>query len=1133
LTTLDDAIAAFGTAAKATLNNPAITGEPEDQLRTPLVTLVKAIAGLTGLAAHNTELVGETKLSDLMIRPDFAVTRKGALIGFIEVKAPGKGADPAKFPAKSHDRAQWEKLKALPNLIYTDGNAFSLWRDGKRIGDIVYLRGDIRSAGKALKAPAELLTLFATFYQWDPIPPRNPRQLAEITARLCRLLRDEVVEQLDRKAPGLTSLKDDWRNLLFPHATDAEFADGYAQAVTFGLLMAKARKISLKDGIDDAARELRKSNTLIGSALRLLTEEMDDQHTLDTSLKTLTAVLEVVDWDKLSKGEPEAWLYFYELFLQQYDTNLRKKTGSYYTPPEVVTAMVRLVDEALRSPKRFNLGRGLASSEVTVADPAVGTGTFLLGVLRNIAATVEGEEGAGSVPAAITDALHRLVGFELQFGPFAVAQLRLLAELIDLVTIGKSDEASEDLQKVLSGELRLYITDTLADPDEEFGWIPHSMAGIAESRREANRIKRHEAITVVIGNPPYKEKAKGLGGWVEDRGKHLNAPLDDWQPPVSWGVGAHAKHLRNLYIYFWRWAAWKVFGGDPFRGGTDQTSIDDWTKRKGVICFITVAGFLNGPGFQKMRADLRRDADEVWVIDCTPEGHQPPQASRVFGGVQQPVCIVMASRKANIERDTPARVRFRALPAGAKEDKFAAIAEIGLDDDGWVDAPSDWRAPFLPALADEWGSYPSIEAMFSFNGSGIITGRQWVIAPDEETLRNRWQQLLKEVDPERRQKLFHPQMRHGVLDTRHAEAKVTKWFEGVKPRFYAVSEENENFEKAFRYGFRSFDRQWIIGDARVINDARPKIWNGHSSKQVYITALRATSPTVGPALTFTGLLPDFDHYRGSFGGRVFPLWSDPQATRPNVAPRLLAELGAAYGREVAAPEVMAYIAAIAAHPGYIARFAKHLKQPGLRIPLTAKAALFDEAVALGREVVWLHTFGERFAEGCPPGPPRVTDGPEPTIPADGVLPKTLDAMPHELEYDAAERRLKIGAGYIAHVSPEVWAYEVSGKRVLSQWWSYRRKDRSKPPMGDKRPPSELSNIQPSAWLPEYTTELLAVLRVLTRLVALEPRQLDLLDRIISGPTIDADILREFGALSEGSAETEAVGNDEEGAVEEA
>jgi hypothetical protein len=735
---LAQAVSAFGRDATATLSNPAIAGEPEDQLRAPLVALVKALAELTGLAGHDTELVGETRLSDLTVKPDFAITRKGALIGFIELKAPGKGADPTKF--KGHDKAQWEKLKALPNLIYTDGNAFSLWQDGERVMPVVKLGGDVESSGKDLEAPPELLALFTAFYGWSPIPPRTPRQLAETSARLCRLLRDEVSEQLERKAPALTGLAEDWRRLLFPHATDAEFADGYAQAVTFGLLMARARGISLGDGIVEAARSLRHSTSLIGSALRLLTEEVDEKHTLDTSLKTLTAVLDVVDWAKLSKGEPEAWLYFYELFLQQYDTALRKRTGSYYTPPQVVNAMVRLVDEALRSPARFGLIDGLASSDVSLADPAAGTGTFLLGVLQRIRRTVEARDGAGAVPAAITDALKRLIGFELQFGPFAVAQLRILAELIELVDVGGASGSAE-LEKALGAELRLYITDTLADPDEETAWIPSSMAGVAESRRAANRIKRHEPITVVLGNPPYKEKAKGHGGWVEDRGLGLRAPLDDWQPPADWGVGAHAKHLRNLYVYFWRWAAWKVFGGDPYRSGTAAEAADDWTRRKGIVCFITVAGFLNGPGFQKMRAELRRDADEIWVIDCSPEGHQPPVASRIFQGVQQPVCIVMASRRASADGASPAKVRFRSLPEGEREAKFAALADMALDDEGWVEAPSGWREPFLPAGADDWEGYPALEALFVYNGSGVMPGRTWVIAPDAQSLRARWNRL--------------------------------------------------------------------------------------------------------------------------------------------------------------------------------------------------------------------------------------------------------------------------------------------------------------------------------------------------------------------------------------------------------
>ena len=59
-----------------------------------------------------------------------------------------------------------------------------------------------------------------------------------------------------------------------------------------------------------------------------------------------------------ARADPEAWLYFYENFLSVYDNALRKKTGSYYTPPGVVRAMVRLVDDALRSDERFGLSEG-------------------------------------------------------------------------------------------------------------------------------------------------------------------------------------------------------------------------------------------------------------------------------------------------------------------------------------------------------------------------------------------------------------------------------------------------------------------------------------------------------------------------------------------------------------------------------------------------------------------------------------------------------------------------------------------------------------------------------------------------------------------------------------------------------
>jgi hypothetical protein len=1100
---LATAISRFGATLKPKLSGKGLAGAPEDQLRAPLEHLISDLAGILFFKPGEVVAVGETTLSSLKTRPDYAVKAKNALVGFVEVKAPGKGADPRRFKDE-HDKSQWDKLKSLPNLIYTDGNAFSLWRSGTLCGDIVKLTGDVETAGAALAAPPSLERLFGDFLRWEPIPPTNARALAEVSAGLCRLLRDEVAEQLALGTPALTGLAEDWRKLLFPEATDDEFADGYAQAVTFGMLMARAQGISLTDGLDRMAKALARTNTVIGGAFRVLTDDVDGQDALKTSLGTLTRVLGVVDWAVIGKGHPEAWLYFYEHFLEVYDNDLRKKTGSYYTPPEVVTAMVRLVDEALRDPSRFAMPEGLASTEVTLADPAVGTGTYLLGVLRKIAETTAADQGAGAVPAVIQSALKRIIGFELQFGPFAVAQLRLLAEVADLMKLPGTVPTNLGL--------RLYITDTLGNPYAAEEYIPQMLKPLAESRKQANEVKRGEPITVVIGNPPYKEKAKGRGGWVESGSVNTPAPLARWMPPADWGVGAHTKHLRNLYVYFWRWATWKVFGDTAV---APQSRAD----RRGIVCFITVAGFLNGPGFQAMRDDLRRSADEIWVVDCSPEGHQPGVATRVFQGVQQPVCIVLVARSGKPDAAKPARVRFRSLPSGRREDKFKALSTLNLDGVGWTDCLTDWRAPFLPAASGGWATYPGLADLFIYDGSGVMPGRTWVIAPDKQSLEARWKKLIGETDPARKEILFHPHGSDGNLGDRHTGKRLSEGLPGHEFRALSVGQDNGAVVPPIRYGFRSFDRQWIIPDNRLLNRPNPTLWAMYSTQQVYLTAPHDRTPTSGPTMTFTALVPDLHHYAGR-GGRAIPFLAEAKSTQSNFQPGFLAALAATYGKPVPAEEVLAYIAAVAAHPGYIARFASDLVQPGLRIPLTADAACFADAVKIGREVIWLHTFGERFADpadGRPAGAPRMQAGERPTIPADGAIPSSADAMPETITYNPAAKRLHVGAGHIDNVPQAVWDYEVSGKQVLTQWFSYRGRDRSRPMIGDRRTPSPLGDIQPDGWLAEYTTELVNVLNVLGRLVALEPAQADLLDRICSGPTIPDSALKAAMAADPGVA----------------
>ena len=1088
--TLEKAVAEYGRVAAQKLSNPAVSGEPEDQLRAPFERLLRDLGELCAIPFDKLAAVGESSISELKTRPDYAIAVHGALVGFVELKAPGKGADPRKFK-DAHDKAQWQRLTSLPNLLYTDGNAFSLWRNRDLQGAIVKLDGDVETSGENLGPVPGLLPLFEDFLHWSPQPPRTAKELAEVAARLCRLLRDEVVEQLERKSEALTGLAADWRKLLFPDASDERFADGYAQAVTFGLLMARAQGISLKDGFGPVADALGAKHSLIGAALHLLTDNTSNQADLKTSLGTLRRVLDVVDWQKLSKGDADKWLYFYEDFLEVYDRDLRKETGSYYTPPEVVNAQVRWVDELLRSPA-YDLPGGLSAPAVNLVDPATGTGTYLLGVLRRIAGQVAAEQGEGAVPPAIQAAVPRLVGFEMQLGPYAVAQLRLLAEVAELTgTVPKRP-------------LSVFVTDTLASPHDTAEHIFQSLKPLADQRRAANKVKRETPVTVVLGNPPYKEKAKGLGGYVEDGDASLNeaALLDAWQAPKEWKVGAHAKHLRNLYVYFWRWASWKVWD----RGPGDKT---------GIVCFITVAGFLSGPGFQQMRAWLRQRCDALWVVDCSPEGHQPDVSSRIFQGVQQPVCIVLASRSSKVKTSTDplARVRFRELPAAHRKQKFEALAAICLNDDGWTDCPNEPRAPFRPTLPGAWVDYPKLADLFAYDGSGCQPKRTWIISPDAASLTRRWDVLIAEPDFDRKQTLFHATLRDGKPADRHISSVILEPLPGTTSRLLPLTSETGPCNPPVRYAFRSFNRQWIIPDIRVITQPNSIIWSCASTRQVFLTALCSSSPTDGPALTFAAYVPDLDHYKGSFGGRVFPLWSDAAATKPNVLPSLLSALTTRYGKPVSAEDVVAWIAAIAAHPGYIERFRRDLSTPGLRIPFSADAKRFFEGAALGRRVIWLHTFGERMADPAadrPVGAPRLPAGERPQVPKGGAIPD--DELPETISYDPVQRRLKIGTGYIEPVAPEVWAYDVSGKSVLTQWFSYRKRDRSRPQIGDKRPPSPLGLIQPDGWLAEYTTELLDVINVLGLLVKLEPIQKAFLDSVCVGDCIPESELRALGAL---------------------
>ena len=115
--------------------------------------------------------------------------------------------------------------------------------------------------------------------------------------------------------------------------------------------------------------------------------------------------------------------------------------------------------------------------------------------------------------------------------------------------------------------------------------------------------------------------------------------------------------------------------------------------------------------------------------------------------MQQPVCIVLGVSPAGNDTDEPAQVMFRALSEGPRENKFAELAGLSIKEGGWISGPQDWRAPFLPKKTGAWGTYPALKDLFVYDGSGVMPGRTWVIAPDVSSLESRWGRLARAKKP--------------------------------------------------------------------------------------------------------------------------------------------------------------------------------------------------------------------------------------------------------------------------------------------------------------------------------------------------------------------------------------------------
>ncbi|MFI1180498.1 type ISP restriction/modification enzyme [Streptomyces sp. NPDC020799] len=348
-------------------------------------------------------------------------------------------------------------------------------------------------------------------------------------------------------------------------------------------------------------------------------------------------------------------------------------------------------------------------------------------------------------------------------------------------------------------------------------------------------------------------------------------------------------------------------------------------------------------------------------------------------------------------------------------------------------------------------------------------GRTWVTAPDTASLKARWAALAA-ADDDVRDTLFRP-TRHRTPHSAVAQLPGQATATGRLAHGMGACPE------PVRIAHGPYDEQWLLPDHRLVDAARPELWRVADEHQIHL--LEAAPGTDGPA--FCALLPD-GHSPGGRPGRIRPLYRRPGGLEPNLAPGLLDHLAGALGRPVSAEDFLAWTAA-AARPS----------RAGTAVPLTASPRLWEEGVALGRHVVWVHTRGAR----CAPAPgerPRLPGGRRPYVRA-----AVASGPPGSLGYDPERETLLLGTGRIAPVPEAAWEFRAGGARVLESWFAERTATAE---------PGTLEALRPAGWLPEWTSELLELITVLALLAETAERR----PLPVPGGGPDAAELRRVGVL---------------------
>lgn len=952
--------------------------------------------------------------------PDFVITRKGIDVGHCEAK--DLHIDLAKLKDANLDQKK-RYLKALPNLIYTNGLDFEFYKSGEKVRSVSI---GALAGGKIEALPDNFESLsnqLAAFAAEQPQSITSAKKLAEMMAGKAVLIKDIMGNALRTDAHLQTALTDQFAAFKahLIHDIDADdFADVYAETIAYGLFAARLHDTTI-DTFDrrEALELLPKSNPFLRSLFGYIAGvDLDDRiaWVIDELCDVLRACNVhdlMADFGKwTARNDP--FLHFYETFLAEYNPAKRKSRGVWYTPEPVVNFIVRAVDDVLKT--EFGLPMGIAdTSKITVdwdtgqtdakgkrttikkevhrvqiLDPATGTGTFLAEAIKQIAAQVKGVAPGMWSTYVEQDLIPRIHGFELLMASYAMCHMKIDMMLADLGYVPSATPP----------RLSVYLTNSLEEGDVADQQLPFAR-WLSEEAKGANTIKRDTPIMCVIGNPPYSGISQNNSDWISNL-------IEDYKYVDGVHFGERKHWLQDDYVKFIRFA---------------EQMIEK--NGEGVLGFITNHGYLDNPTFRGMRWHLLRSFDKIYVLNLhgnTKRREVCPDGSfdkNVFD-IQQGVAIVIAIRKKATAKQ-PARI-FHGDLWGKRESKYLSLFER----DHYTLCANELTPigryfmfyPIDNRKLDLYDSGFGLSELFLQGSSAFVTGRDDVnISFDQVEAMEKLAFMANASDPEIRQR-FGPNFkdsRDWTVATAKADARENGITAGITPCTY-----------------RAFDTRFTCYTGRsrgLYSSPQPASFFGFQEPgYIALASARINSGTGGPGY-FLAVDKICDFHLCSDSTSNFPLFLYPEPgsldmeRRVNFDPTIYAAILAAAGLAGSDGDelrVFDYIYGVLHSPDYRRTYAQFLKIDFPRIPYPPSPKVFADVAEKGGQLRRLHLM-EDAAIGTTPYP-FIGDG-------TGEVAKVV--------FEGG--RVKINADQYFDGVPQVaWDFHIGGYQPVQKWLKDRK-----------------------------------------------------------------------------------------------